>query len=78
MTFIDGILVTTLDIKLTSIGKSNTNVELTSTRTALQPAANDDVRALGQVDRDDGPDSQKKYRQVPWYSAEMSLGLGDL
>jgi hypothetical protein len=64
--FIDGVFVTTLDIKLTSSGKSKTNVEVTSTRTALEPAANDDVRALGESDRDGGP-SQR--------SIEKCLGI---
>jgi hypothetical protein len=57
--FIGGIFVITLDIKLTSLGASHTNVDVTSTRTALQPAVNDDVRALGESDRNGGSDSQK-------------------
>ena len=57
--FVNGALVTTLDIKLTSMDASHTNVDFTSTRTALQTAVNDDARALGESDRDSGPDSQK-------------------
>jgi hypothetical protein len=57
--FIDGIFVMTLDIELTSLDASHTNVDVTSTRTALQPAVNDDVLALGESDRNGGPDSQK-------------------
>ncbi len=63
VSFIDAIFVTTLDIKVTSMGTSNTKVEVTSTRTALQPAANEDVRALGASDRDGGPDSQRRIEK---------------
>jgi len=57
--FIDGVVATTVDVKLTSTDPSHTAVEVTYARTALQPAANDDVRALGNSDRDSGPDWQK-------------------
>jgi hypothetical protein len=65
--FIDGVVVTTVDVKLTSIDPSHTTVQVTYTRTALQSAANDDVQALGNNDRDSGPDWQK--------SIEKCLGI---
>ena len=61
--FIDDIVVTTVDVKLTAIDSSHTSVEVTYVRTALQPAANDDVQALGNQDRDSGPDWQKSIEQ---------------
>jgi hypothetical protein len=57
--FIDDVVVTTVDVKLTSTDSSHTSVEVTYARTTLQPAANDDVRALGSSDRESGPDWQK-------------------
>jgi hypothetical protein len=54
--FIDDVVVTTVDVNLTSPDASHTTVEVTYTRTALQPAANDDVQALSLDDRDSGPD----------------------
>jgi hypothetical protein len=57
--FIDDVVVTTVDVKLTPTDSSHTSVEVTYARTALQPAANDDVRALGSTDRESGPDWQK-------------------
>ncbi len=48
-------LVTTVDVKLTPAGKSTTKVEVTYRRTALNASANDDVRAMGGQDRDNGP-----------------------
>jgi hypothetical protein len=65
--FIDDVVVTTIDVKLTPIDPSRTTVEVTYTRTALRPDANDDVRALGSDDRDSGPDWQK--------SIEKCLGI---
>jgi hypothetical protein len=65
--FIDDVVVTTIDVKLTLTDSSHTSVDVTYARTALQPAANDDVRALGDSDRDNGPDWQK--------GIEKSLGI---
>jgi hypothetical protein len=65
--FIDDVVVTTVDVKLTSADPSHTSVQVTYTRTALQPEANDDVRALGNDDRDSGPDWQN--------SIEKCLGI---
>jgi hypothetical protein len=57
--FIDDVVVTIVDVKLTSTDSSHTAVEVTYTRTALRSAANDDVRALGNSDRESGPEWQK-------------------
>jgi hypothetical protein len=61
--FIDDVVVTTVDVKLASIDSSHTGVDVTYARTALQPAANDDVRAMGESDRESGPDWQKSIEK---------------
>jgi len=65
--FIDNVAVTTVDVRLTSEDAAHTAVDVTYTRTALQPAANDEVRALGESDRRKGPEWQK--------GVEAGLGL---
>jgi hypothetical protein len=65
--FIPDKLVTTVDVALHSIGSSHTAVHVTYTRTALDPAANEDVKAMGDNDRSSGPEWQK--------SIEGCLGL---
>src|ERR1700691_3615967 len=57
--FIDDIVVTTVDVKLTATDSSHTAAGVTDARTALQPEANGHVRALGSSDRESGPDWQK-------------------
>ena len=52
--FIPGILVTTIDVRLSPESPTNTRVEVTYTRTALESRANDEVRALGERDRNSG------------------------
>lgn len=52
--FIPGILVTTIDVRLSPEGPTNTRVEVTYTRTALESRANEEVRALGERDRNSG------------------------
>ena len=44
-----------IDVRLTPIDATHTAVEVTYTRTALAPAANEDVTAMGTADRDKGP-----------------------
>jgi hypothetical protein len=44
-----------IDVRLNSIDATHTTVEVTYTRTALDPAANDDVSAMGNGDSDKGP-----------------------
>jgi hypothetical protein len=52
-------LVTTVEVRLTAADVSNTKVEVTYARTALDPAANDEVEALGARDRESGPEWQR-------------------
>jgi hypothetical protein len=55
---IPGVVATVIDVRLTSINSSQTAVDVTYTRTALDPEANDDVRSLAQHDGESGPDWQ--------------------
>ena len=57
--FVPETLVSTIDVQLTAISSSSTGVEVTYTRTALSPSANDDVVALGASDGANGPHWQK-------------------
>jgi hypothetical protein len=59
VSFIPGHIVSTIDVRLTSTAPSTTRVEVTYTRTALDPSANDDVDALGRDDRESGPHWQE-------------------
>ncbi len=56
---IPDVVVSVIDVRLTESTASQTSVEVTYSRTALEPAANDDVRAMGESDRQSGPDWQK-------------------
>ncbi len=56
---IPGMLVSVIDLRLTAIDASHTAVDVTYTRTAVAPAANDDVTAMGSSDRNSGPDWQQ-------------------
>ena len=49
-------LATTIDVSLRAIDATHTAVHVTYTRTALDPAANDDVMAHGENDRNSGPE----------------------
>lgn len=67
VSFIDDVVVTTVDVKVAALDATHTAVEVTYSRTALQPAADDIVRGLGSSDRDSGPDWKK--------AIDTSLGL---
>jgi hypothetical protein len=56
--FIPEVLVTTVDVRLTPLDPSNTKVEVMYARTAVDPAANEDVEAMGKKDRQSGPEWQ--------------------
>ena len=56
-------LVTTVEVRLTAVDPSNTNVEVTYARTALEAAANDEVEDLGRKDRESGPEWQRAIEQ---------------
>lgn len=56
---IPGLLVSLIDVRLTPVDPARTAVEVTYARTALDPAANDDVTAMGTSDHDSGPHWQQ-------------------
>jgi len=49
------VLTVTVDVRLTHMSVSATRVDVTYARTALDAARNDDVRAMGDRDRKNGP-----------------------
>ncbi len=57
--FIPDILVTTIDVHLTSLDKTTTRVEVTYVRTALQASANEHVQELSEKDRESGREWQQ-------------------
>lgn len=57
--FIPDALVSTIDVNFTAIDSANTRVDVVYTRTALDAAANDHVRALGERDAQNGPAWEK-------------------
>jgi hypothetical protein len=59
VSFIPDRLVSVVDVRLTPVTPSSTRVEVSYARTALDPAANDDVEALGNSDSKSGPDWQQ-------------------
>jgi hypothetical protein len=54
VSFVPGIVVSTVDVRLTALDRSSTSVEVTYVRTALDVGANDDVRTMGKSDRESG------------------------
>jgi hypothetical protein len=52
-------LVSVVDVRLGSVDPSTTSVDVTYARTALNAAANDDVRAMAKSDRESGPEWQQ-------------------
>lgn len=48
-------MVSVIDVRLTAPITSQTHVQVTYTRTALDPAANDAVHAAGEADKNQGP-----------------------
>ncbi len=55
VSFIPGVVVSTIDVRLTAVDSSTTSVDVTYLRTALDTSANDDVEGLGRNDRESGP-----------------------
>ncbi len=53
------IVATVIDVKVTASGAAKTHVDVTYTRTALDPAVNDDVRDLATHDAASGPEWRK-------------------
>jgi hypothetical protein len=56
---VPGIRASTVDVRLTAVDASTTSVEVTYVRTALDGSANEEVEALGQSDRQEGPHWQE-------------------
>jgi hypothetical protein len=54
------LLVTTIDVHLHPVDAQNTKVDVTYTRTALRPEANDHVIAMSGHDRKQGPEWKSK------------------
>jgi hypothetical protein len=63
VSFIPDRLVSTVDVHLTPLDPSSTNVEVTYARTALNVAANDDVEAMGNRDHESGPEWQRSIER---------------
>jgi hypothetical protein len=59
VSIVTDVMVSTVDVRLTSVDPSTTSVEVTYVRTALDASANEEVQALGQSDRQKGPDWQE-------------------
>lgn len=57
--FIAGVLVTTIDVRLSHAGAASTHVAVTYMRTALQSRTNGQVRTLGKKDRESGDHWQR-------------------
>lgn len=56
---IPDVVVSVIDVRLTESGSNQTAVKVRYTRTALAPDANNEVRAMGDTDRQSGPDWQQ-------------------
>jgi hypothetical protein len=56
---VPGIRVSTVDVRLSAVDASTTRVEVTYVRTALDSSANEEVQALGESDRQEGPHWQE-------------------
>lgn len=56
---VPGIRASTVDVRLTAVDASTTRVEVTYVRTALDGSANEEVQALGESDRLEGPHWQE-------------------
>ncbi len=59
VSFVPGVVVSTVDVRLTALGTSSTSVEVTYVRTALDVEANEDVQTMGKSDRESGPHWQQ-------------------
>lgn len=59
VSFVADAMVSTVDVRLTSVDPSTTSVEVTYVRTALDTSVNDEVQAHGQSDRQSGPHWQE-------------------
>jgi hypothetical protein len=63
VSFVPGIHVFTVDVRLTPVDSSSTSVEVTYVRTALDVGANEDVETMGKSDRESGPHWQQEIER---------------
>jgi hypothetical protein len=59
VSFIPETLVFTVDVRLSEFDSTQTKVEVTYARTALDAAVNDEIEAMGARDRESGPEWQE-------------------
>jgi hypothetical protein len=59
VSFIPDTLVFTVDVRLSAVDPTHTDVEVTYARTALNAAVNDEVEAMGTRDQESGPEWQE-------------------
>jgi hypothetical protein len=57
--FIPGLVVSTVDVRLTPLDPSSTKVEVAYARTAVDTDANENIEAMGENDRESGPKWQQ-------------------
>ena len=63
VSFVPGVHVFTVDVRLTPLDSSSTSVEVTYVRTALDVGANEDVETMGKSDRESGPHWQQEIER---------------
>jgi hypothetical protein len=63
VSFVPGVHVFTVDVRLTPVDSSSTSVEVTYVRTALDVRANEDVETMGKSDRESGPHWQQEIER---------------
>jgi hypothetical protein len=61
---VPGIRASIVDVRLNAVDASTTRVEVTYVRTALHGSANEEVLALGQSDRQEGPIGRRRSKPV--------------
>ncbi len=63
VSFVPGVHVSTVDVRLTPVDSSSTSVEVTYVRTALDAGANAEVETMGKSDRESGPHWQQEIEK---------------
>lgn len=57
--FLSNLMVTTIDVRFTSLGPDTTRVNVTYTRTAIAPEGNEHVQAMSEGDKSAGGEWQR-------------------
>jgi hypothetical protein len=73
VSFIPDVLVSTIDVRLTSLNPTTTGVEVIYTRTAFSAAANKDLAAMARRDRTSGPHWQEAIQSCLERQARQSV-----